>query len=435
MNPYEALGLIQGPLNALLSCAILWKYYKLFFETCNQGIASIITWIAYYTWQVANTITTYNRQRYVDLFTRVVFILVLGIVSYKGAIGAKVLFSLTLSVMWVLVELLATLILVSINEYLNIGIIIRGASLSKILLAGVIVLLYKIVDGKNNERGIKLSLNIILFLIPLGSIVVVEIFYLMNSWNSKESMILKLVTTAMMLAVNVGAIKMYFAFSTQTNLKRLNIAYHQQLSLYDSYIKEAKKDFFESQKFNHDVKQQFIYLLGLMKKSEINKGMAYIQQLLGTKLNVNESVQTGHFAIDSIVSFEAAKAMQNKIEFVHDISVPINMNINNMDACALLGNLLDNAIEANENAVGSKYIILTIKWDNENIFVKVVNTYYKPIKTAKNGRLITNKRDKKAHGIGCMSIEDIVKKYNGMLRYIYDEKEFVTEILLYGTEI
>ena len=434
MNDHGMILLMQGQINAITACIMLRECYKLFFYAKKDCELKLIIWALYYEWQVVMVFTAFNISWYVNLLVNAISIFLIGILLYSGKMFAKLLFSVALCVIWTLVECVTEFIFLflGMNPYIGKGPMAELA-LSKLILFGMIILLYKIVGVRDDSRGMKLSYNIIFFMIPWGSMVVVsDIFYLTHKWSAQGATKIKLVLTMIMLLINVFTIKIYFAFSAKIELA---YAHSQQLNLYALYIEEKEKDFFEIQSARHDMKQHFTHLLNLMKMKEINKGICYINQVVEKDLFERDLVQSGNLVVDSMVNFKAADAIEKKTAFVSQISLPPIVGIHDTDFCIILGNMLDNAIEANENVIGPRYIKLRIKWDSENIFIRMVNSHNNFIKCTKKGEFFTTKRNSRLHGVGLLSIKRALEKYNGILKCSYNEKEFTTEILMYNTKI
>lgn len=86
--------------------------------------------------------------------------------------------------------------------------------------------------------------------------------------------------------------------------------------------------------------------------------------------------------------------------------------MDDVDLCILLGNLLDNCIEAVEK-VNNRFIELIIDKNNDVVFINLRNTFDLNSLKYENGEYISSKTDGKNHGIGMKNIENIINKYNG----------------------
>ena len=112
------------------------------------------------------------------------------------------------------------------------------------------------------------------------------------------------------------------------------------------------------------------------------------------------------------------------------IQVPIPRN----EICVVLGNLLDNAIEAASKVEeGLKWIKILIGKQNQMTFIKIENNYlYDPV--IKNREFQTTKQNKNAHGYGIRSVRRIIKKYDGTINLEAEAHVFRVRILLQADE-
>jgi sensor histidine kinase regulating citrate/malate metabolism len=110
--------------------------------------------------------------------------------------------------------------------------------------------------------------------------------------------------------------------------------------------------------------------------------------------------------------------------------VPENLNISEIDLCVIIGNLLDNAIEACEKVTDSdeKFIRISIGIKSMQLYVYVSNTAPGGKLTKVNGRFTTRKSG--YHGFGLVRIDKMVEKYRGYVKRSSEDGAFTTEILL-----
>lgn len=112
------------------------------------------------------------------------------------------------------------------------------------------------------------------------------------------------------------------------------------------------------------------------------------------------------------------------IVFHYDIA-PFDVQISETDICILLGNILDNAIEACEQLSSEKTIELKMRCINGMLYISCKNP------TEQNEvSLLTQKPDKEQHGFGTVSINKIANKYGGYANFKIEEGLFVCEIII-----
>ena len=100
------------------------------------------------------------------------------------------------------------------------------------------------------------------------------------------------------------------------------------------------------------------------------------------------------------------------------------------DSFILIANLLDNAIEAAEKVVDNPWIDIRIIRNKSMLLIRISNSISKkPRKLLE--RFMTDKKDVKQHGFGMLSVERIVKRYEGEMDTVYDDNRFEVSIMIY----
>lgn len=100
------------------------------------------------------------------------------------------------------------------------------------------------------------------------------------------------------------------------------------------------------------------------------------------------------------------------------------------DIVLILGNLLDNAIEATAHVHNGRYILLDINYQFGCIFIHIENNF-DTILRLENGTLKTRKNNQEFHGIGLGIVKELVTKYHGTIDISTKENIFTADILLY----
>lgn len=101
----------------------------------------------------------------------------------------------------------------------------------------------------------------------------------------------------------------------------------------------------------------------------------------------------------------------------------------------ILGNLLENAVEAAQKAKEKKYIRLRMKYDKNNLLLFVENNYKAPLIKTKEKRLKSTKPDAGNHGVGLPSVYRTAAKYYGLV--VIEDSEpnhFLIRVVLYGNQ-
>lgn len=200
------------------------------------------------------------------------------------------------------------------------------------------------------------------------------------------------------------------------------------------YIKQAevlRKNSDNIRKFRHDMNNHLYVLESLIADDGENvRAKEYLEQMIGKINRVKMYSTSGNVQLDSIVNYKLSEAAEKDINIESDIKLPETLETDMGDMVTILGNILDNAIEAAQISDKDRYIKLNIKYKMGAVFITLKNSYNGRI-NAKNGVLKTIKSNKIEHGIGLNSVQDVVEKYNGEVRMEYDDREFCIRIILY----
>ena len=125
-----------------------------------------------------------------------------------------------------------------------------------------------------------------------------------------------------------------------------------------------------------------------------------------------------------------ALAEQKQIKTKVNIEYPHNTNIRSVDLTTILGNLLDNALEAAKTAPDRlRFLNLTIRRINAMLIIKVENGYGNT-PTEENGKLLTSKTDKAFHGWGLKSVQTAADRYDGTISTDYKGGVFQSIVTL-----
>ncbi len=137
-------------------------------------------------------------------------------------------------------------------------------------------------------------------------------------------------------------------------------------------------------------------------------------------------IETGYSYLDTIVNANYIRAIRLNIKFDTYIERIEKININENDLTILLTNILDNAIRHTE---GKKEILFEIYKKNGFLMIVCTNSMQHQI-LDKSGNIKINHSSK--NGYGVKSINKIVKKYDGSIKYSQSENTLACSIAIYN---
>ena len=138
-------------------------------------------------------------------------------------------------------------------------------------------------------------------------------------------------------------------------------------------------------------------------------------------------------AANALINQKSWEANQLSIEFLVEGAFHQDLLVSTLDLCSLLGNLLDNALEAAApvETKSLRRVKLSLKRKGNLLIVMVENGYAKtPV--LKNGVLVSSKNDKEFHSLGIRSIQRIADAYEGVANYSFKDGCFKATVMLCG---
>lgn len=353
---------------------------------------------------------------------------------YKGNLKSKVIFIGLLNEFWIQFELYIDCILKITG--MNYKVISLFKSL--FMKLGILIVFYFLIKFLKCKfiGEITFFQWIKLVFIPLSSVFVIntlDLFYKLA--KSNELYIYMIVSWTLILIANIFTLRTMSRLSEEDEVKKQNCEYKKQLELCQIQIKEWEDSILEARKMQHDLKNHFIYLNDCLVNNEIEKLNKYIEGLLEkNSIPAKEKIaNSGNLVVDSLLNYKYDICKKLGIELKIQLEIPNRFPFQDSDICIILGNALDNAIEAvNKLQIMKRKIEVTIIYRQNNLLINIKNGYNGVLQKGKDGHLMTLKDDVCHHGLGLISIENVVNKYHGVAKIHSKNDVFELQILLYS---
>ena len=175
----------------------------------------------------------------------------------------------------------------------------------------------------------------------------------------------------------------------------------------------------------HNHIQTVIAHLSLNQYDEANK---YLCKLNDDLTTVDTVIKTGNVMVDAILNSKISLALNKKIEVNAKAKVPQNLKVSEIDLCVIIGNLIDNAMEAcmklGEN---ERRIRIYVGIFKTYLYISFANTMGGEIKKNETGYISLKGAN---HGFGLMRVDKIAEKYGGHVNRQHEDDAFATEVML-----
>lgn len=181
--------------------------------------------------------------------------------------------------------------------------------------------------------------------------------------------------------------------------------------------------------WRHDYHNHMQKIRAHLALGEYEAAQEYID-LMETELDaVDIRYKTGNTGVDAMLNSKLTLAEQKGLRIKCDAELPKELSCNPVDLCVLLGNLIDNAMEACEKMDSSqdRFVRIYMCVRRKQLYLSVSNATCEVIRRL-DKEYITNKRGN--HGNGLRRINKVVEKHKGFINRQNEPGVFATEIML-----
>ncbi len=256
-------------------------------------------------------------------------------------------------------------------------------------------------------------------------------YILMEVIGTKEESIGVILITAEGLAIFVLIYAMIYYFNTKEK-------YQTQRDLLEQY-REQQKQYFEgllkkeqdTRQFRHDITAHLLQIQNFCEKGDYKGEEQYIRELLDEITLINKKgYHVGNDIIDTLLNtYLSPLASECRIK-VKGYAHP-ETGISRADLCVIVSNLVKNAAEAVEQCTREqKEIIFEVNQGKRFLSIKVKNTADSEKISIRDGYPVTEKNNKRLHGLGIRNVKAVAASYNGSYQYRIENGYYIAEVLL-----
>jgi len=235
------------------------------------------------------------------------------------------------------------------------------------------------------------------------------------------------------IAINMGAFLVYHTVIRMINMQDKNLKLEEnnhQLSLLNLQYEIIKDRIAEARRTKHDIRHHIIVLDSYLQKGEADKARDYLQSYKNTLPDDSKIVFCPHNVINALLLYHAQNAKNQKIDYdVVVMDIPQSINLPDGVLTVVIGNILENALEACDAVTQSnRFVTVRGKAQNNSFFFSVENSYNGETVKGKKGEYLSTKNS--GRGLGLMSVRSIVERYNGIMEITEKDKIFGVSVFL-----
>lgn len=277
------------------------------------------------------------------------------------------------------------------------------------------------------------AVNFFLILAPILSVVVIGILIYSNTC-----------TDAGLAIVSIGLLVLNFLMLYLYNLLLRSVTEKYEMEMlkdrvqvYANQLDLLRQGEERIKALRHDMKHHLNELTLLANQQDMPKISEYIDRMRAFIQNPDELVASGNMETDSVLNYMLQKARETLRTVDVKVMLPENV-VHTFDVNVLLGNLLENAIEAAVQTQ-QKYLGVRIALKKGVMKIKIENSFAESNvmeKRSPEGKrvFLTTKPLREQHGIGLKNVKKIVEKYDGIMKITRRDGIFCVNLLLYMSE-
>lgn len=363
----------------------------------------------------------------INLLSTAVTTFLLCFVIYKGKFEVQLLVSFLVLLLNMILDVLAILPVLAL---LNLDMATKGVESLVIIITAVPFCLSKLIvihlvrrkRMKTVNAGDKFSYYQQM-VIPAFSISY-AIYYVYIEVSGSNFQAVKCYVTIFFLGLVNMLHYMIFENKEKLYLENYNNMLLQQKYEYrDEYYKNLEQYQEEIRIIKHDLKNQLIRISAY----EGNQIKKEIERMIDHLVKKDKTRFTRNAGMNSLLSVKYNYGIKKGIDCKFSVLIPEKIGIEESDLAGLIGNIMDNALEAAQKCWKDPWIKLTITYYNHLLIIVCENSTNGAVKDLK-----TTKKNGNEHGLGIKSIYQIVERYHGTCDYAIKEDSLLLEVNLWS---
>ena len=361
-------------------------------------------------------------------------------INYKSSVARRAVAALSTLPVFGLANVWATFVvrLIYANNYavtedFGTGLVLILTSLLAVLAAALLR------GFRNIKRNMAVSpMVLIIIVMVMFALVISYIFLVLVSPGAETAGSIYLYMIMFIHTIPIGFIILLFYILDTIATKhedKINSALHaREKEYYFTQCKLMQESVDNVKSMRHDMKLHLSTARDFIAADKAGEATAYLSGLLGDIDKSGVYSNTNNTAFDSIINFKLSNAGHENIKTDIRLQIPPALNIETADIVTIIGNLLDNALDA-VSKVEDKRIKLDIEYSRESLFIQVENTFDGMVNYAKgadgDASCILTRKSGDEHGHGLANIRKSVEKYSGQFNISHDGNIFSVTLLLY----
>ncbi len=399
-------------ISVLIEIFIVQQYIKGFFDK-NSTTRRMLIGFAFFTLGLSILSLTYREPLFLSGFT-VLGVFALEYLYYEGSISSKLISSFFFGILMIGSDIICAGVLL-LNKEISLGDTQEfglhrtfGLVLSKIVQILIVKISGIIVKWKN-KSNIKLEIKRILpLLVCQVFCILISYTLFISAYHEKNRMdITVFISILGVMYINIivfwyfDTIKAAYDYKHQKELIETKLEFQKK---YYELLEDHQK---ETESLWHDMKKHMSAIKELYDGNLKGESFQYIYALEEKVNAIPKVIRTSNPIIDALIMNELQKAKKDNIEVFLDVNISNTIKMDAIDLCVILGNTLENAIDACRALPEGKLRTIDVQiLQDESILLINLKNPYEPTSAIVS-------KENRTHGYGLKNVYKVIKKYGG----------------------
>lgn len=201
-----------------------------------------------------------------------------------------------------------------------------------------------------------------------------------------------------------------------------------QNALIEQHVAEVENMYRKMRAWRHDYHNHMQVLAAYLESGETERARAFLNEINDTLVKVDTVLKTGNTMVDAILNSKISLMNAKHIRVDATAHVPATLAVADVDLCVIIGNLLDNAMEACEALPEEgRFVRIYINIKGTHLYMSFTNAAGK--KQTKIGNIFASTKGGD-HGFGLARVDALIEQYGGYLTRASEDGGYTTEVIL-----
>lgn len=240
-----------------------------------------------------------------------------------------------------------------------------------------------------------------------------------------------LATFMSLLLCTLLIVSTYYLIARSIDQTKRHQQLEKQLALQRDHYQNLYESIESTKALRHDLRHHLVTIVEFLGKNNTCATLEYLNRLSSSYDDSSLPIVCSNQAADALICHYLKLAKQLNVTTITELHLPDNLGIDDLDLCVILGNCLENAIEACSKMRGNepRRIDIKSKISKGYLLITITNSFDGFVLHQGGEGFLSTKKGTN-HGIGLSNVKAVADKYSGHLASSFDQRVFKVSVSL-----